>query len=441
MFLNDRGRTFDPSSAPNETVELYSVPSYETGRPEIIEARAIGSSKQHVEPGDVLLCKINPRINRVWVVGRHSPYAKVASTEWIRFGSSPALLPHYLRRYLSTEGVRSYLALNVSGVGGSLMRVKGSTIAGFPVPIPTMDVQRAVVARIDDLFAEIDEGEAALAEARAGIKTYRKSLLKAAVTGELTADWRLQQPPRESGAELLRRVLVERRERWLSDLRNARKAYVEPAAPETSELPDLPEGWVWASAEQLCDFITKGTTPAKSSNIDEEESTVPFVRVTNLTDNGRLDFSEAVYVSPTVHTTFLGRSICRPGDVLMNIVGPPLGQVSIVPDEFPEWNINQAIARFRPASVMSARFLALVLLSTVAQNWLAARAKTSAGQVNLTLELCRALPIPLPPFAEQRECEKVFQQLSSGSVVVAGDAADPLRQSILAAAFRGELNA
>jgi type I restriction enzyme S subunit len=74
------------------------------------------------------------------------------------------------------------------------------------------------------------------------VETYRKGLLKAAVTGELTADWRRDNPPQETGEQLLQRILTDRRARWQADPKNARKKYTEPAEPDTDGLPELPEG-------------------------------------------------------------------------------------------------------------------------------------------------------------------------------------------------------
>ena len=105
-------------------------------------------------------------------------------------------------------------------------------------------------------------------------------------------------------------------------------------------------------AEQVSAFITKGTTP-KAHKLHSErvkEAPVPFIKVYNLTFDGTLDFSvKPTFISSNTHSRELARSIVIPGDVLMNIVGPPLGKVSVVPKEFPEWNINQAVARcYRP---------------------------------------------------------------------------------------------
>ena len=84
-------------------------------------------------------------------------------------------------------------------------------------PCPPRGTKIAVIARIDELFTDLDDGEAALARARVDLGAWRKALLKAAVTGELTADWRAANPPTETGADLLARILDERRARWLDE--------------------------------------------------------------------------------------------------------------------------------------------------------------------------------------------------------------------------------
>ncbi len=129
----------------------------------------------------------------------------------------------------------------------------------------------------------------------------------------------------------------------------------------------------------------------------------------------------------------------------MNIVGPPLGKVSIVPDSFPEWNINQAIAIFRPISGLDRRYLAALLLCDDILRWAIRRARATAGQFNLTLEICRDLPLPLPPLSEQI---KIVETMDV-SLTTAESAertfefdiqrADRLRQSILKRAFEGKL--
>ena len=129
----------------------------------------------------------------------------------------------------------------------------------------------------------------------------------------------------------------------------------------------------------------------------------------------------------------------------MNIVGPPLGQVSIVPDDFPMWNINQAIAIFRSVNGIDNRYLALCLSTHSILVRALKRAKATAGQINLTLEICRSLPIPLPPVDEQAAIVEVAdEQLSTikhlaGDLTIKSETTKALRQSILMLAFTGKL--
>lgn len=94
--------------------------------------------------------------------------------------------------------------------------------------------------------------------------------------------------------------------------------------------------WCYVRAEAISDFITKGTTPSKDK-LFSGSGAVPFIKVYNLTDNGSLDFTVSpTFVSYQTHNSFLGRSKVLPGDVLMNIVGPPLGKVSLVIKKYDE---------------------------------------------------------------------------------------------------------
>lgn len=122
--------TINPSNSPDEMFELYSVPNFEAGVPEIIRGKEIGSSKQYVCEKDVLVCKINPRINRVWITGHITPYRLLGSSEWIVFRNHLLFAP-YLRYYFSSPHFREFMLSNVSGVGGSLMRAQPESVKKY----------------------------------------------------------------------------------------------------------------------------------------------------------------------------------------------------------------------------------------------------------------------------------------------------------------------
>ena len=154
----------------------------------------------------------------------------------------------------------------------------------------------------------------------------------------------------------------------------------------------------------VCDFITKGTTPPNDL-ISEEYSSdkVPYLKVYNLSFNGELLFDTAPqYISENIHNGMLARSKVYPNDVLMNIVGPPLGKFSLVTDEFPEWNINQAIAIFRAKEKINPKYLLSALMQPEVLNPFLRQA-VGIRQLNLSLSQCRDLEIFLPPLSLQNQ--------------------------------------
>lgn len=426
-------------------------------KPRVISlTEAPSRAKQHVHAGDVLVSMTRPNLNAVAQVTQEL-HGSIASTGF-QVLRSPWLEAGFLYYLVQTD---SFVDAMCGVVQGALYpAVRPRDIEGFKFRLPPRVEQTRIVQKLEELLSDLDAGVAELKAAQRKLAQYRQSLLKAAVEGTLTADWRAARAssnePQESGADLLQRILTERRARWetkqLAKFSEQGKTppkdwqakYPEPVAPDTTGLSLLPEGWAWASTEQLCDFITKGTTPPKGMDSGKDKS-IPFLRVTNLTDKGELDFTDRVFVSTTVHNGFLARSVVYPNDVLMNIVGPPLGQVSIVPDDYDEWNINQAIAIFRAIPGVLPRFIAACLLSATTRTWFKARAKTTAGQTNLTLELCRELPTPLPPVKEQVEIIAILEAALSAAkeqeaAIVRGlQQSAAQRKNILKAAFAGQL--
>ncbi|GMT97082.1 restriction endonuclease subunit S [Corallococcus caeni] len=207
---------------------------------------------------------------------------------------------------------------------------------------------------------------------------------------------------------------------------------------------ELPVGWVYAKASDVCVSIPNGSTP--KAHLMATRGDVPFVKVYNLTFDGSLDFTrDPTFVSRETHETLLRRSRAMPGDVLMNIVGPPLGKVSVLPDTFPEWNFNQAIVAFRARSeAIDNRYLAN-FLSHEAEAWASKFSKATVGQHNVAVSDCRSLEVPLPPINEQRRIVAKLDALLARSrhakQALASIPAliERFRQSVLAAAFRGDL--
>jgi len=195
--------------------------------------------------------------------------------------------------------------------------------------------------------------------------------------------------------------------------------------------------------ESVCEFITKGTTPPASHITDKpNERSVPFLKVYHITDDGRVDFNHLPsFISTATHDGPLRRSKVVPGDVLMNIVGPPLGRIGLVSATYPEWNINQALAIFRPkGEELDNSYLLYALRSPQVLQRILDQA-VGVRQLNLSLQQCRNATIPVPPISLQRR----FAALTAGIQSLRAYQADSSRrmndlfQSILQRAFEGKL--
>lgn len=313
----------------------------------------------------------------------------------------------------------------------TVKHLSSESIRQIPLPLPPLVEQHHIVAAIDEHFSRIDAGVEALRRARRNLQRMRRAVLDASLTGRLVP----QDPDDEAAELLLKRIAVDR---------SAPKDRGLPGFDLTT-LPDLPSGWTWCRAWQICDPITNGDTPP-GAKMTTGAGEIPFIKIYNLSQDGQLDFNtRPTFISRATHESELRRSRILPGDVLINIVGPPLGKVAVVPDTYAEWNTNQAVVLFRPTPAILARLLAMWLLTPQVMRRLTATAKATAGQFNIALSACRLLPLPLPPLREQHrivsEVERLFSDIASVELTVEAklEGASRLRQALLSAALSGKL--
>ena len=126
--------SINPMKSPDTVFEMYSVPIFDTGHPEYLRGDEIASNKVVVKKNDVLLCKINPRINRVWVVADESEHINIASSEWIVVRNK-SYNPHFLAWYFRSPRFKQLMVSEVTGIGGSLTRAQPKAVAEYPVPV------------------------------------------------------------------------------------------------------------------------------------------------------------------------------------------------------------------------------------------------------------------------------------------------------------------
>ncbi len=346
----------------------------------------------------------------------------------------------YFGYFFRTKEYR--LKVSELSAGTNINNLKNEHFAEINFPLAPLNEQRRIVAKLEKLLSRVDAAQARLATIPRILKRFRQSVLAAACSGRLTADWRRDNVISETVGERL------------ANIKRARLALAKTAS-EASRIAetldridcnfddDAPKDWLVFKAETICDFITKGTTP----NTKEVTSSgdIPFLKVQHIVKN-KLDFNSLPYfVSSEVHNHFLKRSKVYPRDVLMNIVGPPLNKVAIVPSDFPEWNINQALAIFRPVEGVSPEYLQLALSHEETLEHITRETRGIVGQSNISLEQCRDLKILVPPLTEQQEIVRRVESLFKTADALearyrtAKAHVDKLTQSILARAFRGEL--
>ncbi|MFH1300172.1 MAG: restriction endonuclease subunit S, partial [Planctomycetota bacterium] len=404
-----RTQSIDPSKYPDKEFELWSVPSFPSGEPEMQIGADIGSTKQQVAAGDVLLCKINPRINRVWVVDARRQFEQIASSEWIVFRNGevdPFFLMHRFR-----EGVfRERLCADVSGVGGSLTRARPQTVKNLEVTLPPLAEQRRIVGKIEALQERSRNAREALTEVGPLLEQFRQSLLAAAFRGDLTADWRAANLNVEPATELLIRIRQERREKWeQAELakyeakgkqppKNWKVKYqAEMALELTDDLPDLPENWCYARADEIVapdTVITYGIVQPGPHIADG----VPYIRGQDI-DDGRILSDQLLRTSPELHAKH-SRSCVNEGDVLLCVIRHL--KVALVPEGINDVNLTQGTVRLRPSEVINGQYLARYLASPSGQRWML-RKHFGLAMPRINVADARAVPIPLAPLEEQEE--------------------------------------
>ena len=143
-----KGGSVDPKKHQDEVFELYSVPAFDAGAPEVAAGSAIGSAKKAVRPNDVMISRIVPHIRRACVVGPANGHRQIASGEWIIFRDE-RIWPKYLRWVLVGDVFHSAFMRTVSGVGGSLLRARPAEVFKIQIPLPPLDEQKRIAGILD----------------------------------------------------------------------------------------------------------------------------------------------------------------------------------------------------------------------------------------------------------------------------------------------------
>ncbi|QNK74539.1 restriction endonuclease subunit S [Variovorax sp. PAMC28562] len=409
-------------------------------------------AKQRLRSGDVLVSMTRPNLNAVAIVPASLDGA-IGSTGF-HVLRSKYMVPQYL--YFLVQSQQFVDAMCAVVQGALYPAVRPSDINAFVIRAPSLAEQTRIVDKLEELLSDLDAGVAELKAAQKKLAQYRQSLLKAAVEGRLTEAWRAQHGPEtdseESGAQLLARILRERRARWeakqLTKFKAQGKAppkgwqdkYEEPAAPSITGQYAIPMGWTWATVDQLSVEQKYGS----SAKTAETDSGVPVIRMGNIQD-GDLDLNKLKYL-PTAHDEFPALFLVD-GDMLFNRTNSPelVGKSAVYRSQISPCSYASYLIAVRFSPSVIPELVAGYINSGFGRQWVKSVVTQQVGQANVNGTKLAALTMPLPPFEEQVEIARVLSEQQMLAAEQSVNVAYALRQSaaqrknILQSAFSGQL--
>lgn len=400
-----------------------------------------------------------------WLPAGAVLFSSRAPIGYTAIASQPVTTNQGFKSFVPHSGVNSdYLYYWLSGAksiaeelasGTTFLEISGAKATLIPFPLAPSAEQTRIVAKLEELLSDLDAGVAELKAAQAKLAQYRQSLLKAAVEGALTTAWRARHTPAETGAQLLARILAERRSRWESRQlarfqaqgktppKGWQSKYPEPVAPDTRDLPELPEDWVWASLDMLGE-IASGVAKGSKRPADVVVREVPYLRVANV-QRGYLDLAEIKTIAAT--ESDIQELTLRNGDVLFNEGGDrdKLGRGWVWRDEIPMCIHQNHVFRMRPwLTTMNPEFISHHG-NSFGRDWFQRAGKQTTNLASINMTILRAFPVPVPPPEEQEAIiVQVREQLAAIETQVAAvelslKQAAAQRQNLLKAAFSGQL--
>lgn len=444
----------DIDSSDSESFNFVPMPAVakEFGGIDVSELRPYESIKKgytQFKENDVLFAKITPCMEngKIAVVPKLNHNVAYGSTEFHVVRSFSGIESKWIARYLSQISFRKDAQRNMQGAAGQL-RVPKKWLSEQLLPLAPSPEQQRIVSKIEELFSRLDAGVAALEKVKANLKRYRSSVLKAAVEGKLAEQWRRDNPPRETSEQLLERILVERRCKWEENTiaeyerkgkkppNNWRDKYKEPEPPDISKLPELPEGWCWASLSQV-GFLDRGKSKHRPRNDPILfDGPYPFIQTGVVRHSGTFitDYTQ------TYSEQGLAQSKLWPRGTLCITIAANIADTAILDFEccFPD-----SVVGFTPASSeVLVRFVELYL-RTMKSNIEAVAPATA--QKNINLDILQQVAICVPSYKEQVEIINMADAALSNSLKADTDInndqklAIRLRQAILKKAFEGKL--
>jgi type I restriction enzyme, S subunit len=360
--------------------------------------------------------------------------------------------PEYIRYYLLAS--KEYAESLASG--STFLELSGRRMSELMVPLAGSKEQRRIADKITTLDTHSRAARKHLDAIPPLQEQFRASVLSAAFSGRLTADWRAEQKRKgvkiETADALLERMRIERRQRWEVDQLARMKAkgqkpkddtwkkkYKEPEPLDATGLPELPMGWCWTTVECVSHRVTDGTHQPPPF----AKTGIPFLVIGNVKD-GKVDWqSVSKWVTRETFERFTSRVRPSRGDVMYTAVGSYGTAIEVETDQ--PFMFQRHIAHIKPVALGCQPAYLTVVLNAPQTRQLADRVARGVAQKTVTLGDLSLFPVPLPPVLEQLESKRLvaayFENLEKIDTEL--NSVDnehvTLTQSILAKAFRGEL--
>ena len=451
---------------------------YTDAGPQVIRLQNIGDgvfldSEAHISPehfetlrkhearaGDVVVAMLGEDLPRACVVPARLG-AAIVKADCVRFRVARPFNPGCIAAFLNAPQSRGATRKLIHGVGRPRLGLKLFRQLELPVP-PSAETDRLETA-LDGHLSRLDAAVSGLERAQANLKRYRASVLKSAVEGRLVPTE--AELAREEGRDyepasvLLERILVERRRRWeeaeLAKMEAKGKPpkndkwkakYKEPAGPDVDELPELPEGWCWATVEQLASHEPRSLTDGPfGSNLKTSHYTDAGPRVVRLQNIGDGEFLDSeAHISEDHYERLIKHAVFE-NDLVIASLGASLPRAALVPASFGKGIVKADCIRLSVESRLVSPEFAMNVLNAWSTRKRTEVLVHGVGRPRIGLTLLRTLAVPLPPRGEQdRIVEELSRQYSvaDGIMPIVGSnlgRAGRLRQAILKWAFEGKL--
>ena len=358
-----------------------------------------------------------------------------------------------------------YLEINNKARGTGTPHVDPELLWNYDFPIPPLNEQRRIVARIEELFSELDTGVESLKAAQKQLGVYRQALLKKAFEGRLTEQWRTENPDKLEAADtLLARIRKEREARYQQQLTDWKTATVQweangktgkkptrprklkPVEPlsekELAELPELPEGWLWLRLDN-CSEVTGGLT--KNQKRNSLPLKMSYLRVANVYAN-KLELNEIKEIGVTLEEA--QKVKLEIGDLLVvegNGSKDQIGRVARWNGKILDCGHQNHLIRVRLLNCFLGKITLQFLLSPVGRSIIEMKAASTSGLHTLSISKVGSISMPVCSLAEQHEIVRILEEQFSAidqnerEIDAALQRAEALRQAILKRAFSGKL--